>query len=60
MTAVFVDHYELLAGANDPHGEHEDPRQGWDTWARARHQPDPDADTYGRHAAREAVQVVPS
>ena len=58
MTAA-VTPAQLLAGADQPHGEHENPDQGWDKWARkyAAHtgRLDPDADTYGRHAHRQAV-----
>ena len=55
--SLYLDHVELLAGASNPHGEHENRRQGWDAAGRAmaaKHgRLDPDADTYGRHASRD-------
>jgi len=41
----------LIAGATEPHGEHEPPGQSWDRIARIAHGYDPGADTWGRHAA---------
>ena len=61
MTAT-VTPAQLLAGADQPHGEHErcgDDGDGWDRTGRLRAidegRLDPDADTYGRHAHRQAV-----
>lgn len=51
---------EIVLGCDEWHGEHENPRQGWDTLTRqaiaAQGRLDPDADTYGRHANTPPAQ----